>query len=105
MNWLPLAAVQAVVIVRFCPQLFCLRKTDPNSDEQASKGAAAVFQLPYRMVFAIATLDSVIIYDTQVLSQSQHVFHCKLSRVYAFQLELSFRLSHSFCWHCQCRDQ
>ena len=43
---------------RFCPVLFDLRPLH-ETDNKACK-------LPYRMVFAVATLDSIIIYDTQV---------------------------------------
>lgn len=41
------------IAVRFCPVLF----------ERLSK--TAVFELPYRMVFAVATQDSVVLYDTE----------------------------------------
>ena len=62
--------LQAVVAIRFCPQLFKLRDSSPGDVksqpiEQANDNP---FQLPYRMVFAVATLDSVIIHDTQVSS-------------------------------------
>ena len=49
---------QPVVAVRFCPVLFELRA--PHASDNPA------FQLPYRMVFALATLDSITIYDTQV---------------------------------------
>jgi chromatin assembly factor 1 subunit B len=45
--------MQAVVAVRFCPVLF-----------EAEPGEEGPFELPYRMVFAVATLDSVVLYDT-----------------------------------------
>ncbi|KAK1588034.1 hypothetical protein Q3G72_019285 [Acer saccharum] len=44
-----------VIAVRFCPLTFSLR--EPNS--------AGFFKLPYRIVFAIATLNSLYIYDTE----------------------------------------
>ncbi|KAK3211690.1 hypothetical protein Dsin_016396 [Dipteronia sinensis] len=44
-----------VIAVRFCPLAFSLR--EPNS--------AGFFKLPYRIVFAIATLNSLYIYDTE----------------------------------------
>lgn len=47
------------LIVRFSPILYHLRDTP----EGASK--ASVFNLPYRMVYAVATQDSVWVYDTQ----------------------------------------
>lgn len=79
-----------MVAVRFCPQLFRLQSpanaseaadSKKQADDQGSgaghhchdtaskqEGSAPQqpFQLPYRMLFAIATLDSTIIYDTQV---------------------------------------
>ena len=79
--------MQPVVAVRFCSQLFKLRDPEgpdaaagkqqghcpisQEGDQDASHQQEGTtqqqpFQLPYRMVFAIATLDSVIIYDTQV---------------------------------------
>jgi chromatin assembly factor 1 subunit B len=45
-----------VVAVRFCPVLF---RKDPSASCPAPFN-----QLPYKMVFAVATLDSVVIYDT-----------------------------------------
>ena len=49
---------QPVVAVRFCPVLYRLRQPH-DTDNPAVK-------LPYRMVFALATLDSIVVYDTQV---------------------------------------
>ena len=58
--------------------------SDPMSDEikepQGENGnnpAAAMFSLPYRMVYAIATQDSVLIYDTQ-----QHTPLCAISNLH-----------------------
>lgn len=47
-----------VVAVRFCPVLY--RK----EDSATSSSPAPFDKLPYKMVFAIATVDSVIVYDT-----------------------------------------
>lgn len=71
-----------MVAVRFCPQLFRLQSTvqapgaavgkqqaeeaGPSTADEQENTAQQPFQLPYRMVFAIATLDSIIVYDTQV---------------------------------------
>ncbi len=60
-NWTaPIAHLPAqnkpVVAVRFCPVLF---QKDPNAS-----CPDPFDQLPYKMVFAIATLDSVVVYDT-----------------------------------------
>ncbi|KAL1364718.1 hypothetical protein HN51_012861 [Arachis hypogaea] len=49
------SASKAVVAVRFCPIYFNLRGT--NSD--------GLFKLPYRIIFAVATLNSLFIYDTE----------------------------------------
>ncbi|KAH9322488.1 hypothetical protein KI387_017127 [Taxus chinensis] len=48
-------ASKPIVAVRFCPLVFSLNAA--NSD--------ALFKLPYRVVFAIATLNSLYIYDTE----------------------------------------
>ncbi|ONK58033.1 uncharacterized protein A4U43_C09F7250 [Asparagus officinalis] len=50
-------ANKPTVAVRFCPILFCLRGSN----------SAGSFKLPYRVVFAVATLDSLYIYDTESL--------------------------------------
>jgi hypothetical protein len=81
-----------VVAVAFCPSLFALRPSQPAGQATADPAAAAAsseaaagqpagqqkgdaggqtggkgpVQLPYRMVFAVATAESVILYDTQV---------------------------------------
>lgn len=48
-------ASKPVVAVRFCPVIFTFHATRPD----------APFKLPYRVVFAIATLNSLYIYDTE----------------------------------------
>ena len=50
--------LQPVVAAAFCPQLFAL------GEGEASQGAMA--GLPYALVFALATLDSLLIYSTSV---------------------------------------
>lgn len=54
-----------IVAVRFCPVLF---KPCSNAVQTAGAAdeAAPAFGLPYRCVFAAATADSVLIYDTEV---------------------------------------
>ncbi|WFD21427.1 Chromatin assembly factor 1 subunit [Malassezia equina] len=47
------------LIVRFSPILYHLRDTPEGANK------ASVFALPYRMVYAVATQDSVWVYDTQ----------------------------------------
>ena len=41
------------------------RKDDAAADPLAGGNHASIFDLPYRMIFAVATQDSVWIYDTQ----------------------------------------
>ncbi|XVE86554.1 hypothetical protein DITRI_Ditri18aG0042500 [Diplodiscus trichospermus] len=48
-------ASKPVVAVHFCPLAFNLRGSNP----------AGFFKLPYRLVFAVATLNSLYIYDTE----------------------------------------
>ncbi|KAG2327073.1 hypothetical protein Bca52824_009801 [Brassica carinata] len=52
-------ANKPVVVVRFCPVVFKLR---------GSSSEEGFFKLPYRIVFAIATLSSVYIYDTECVA-------------------------------------
>ncbi|KAK7369484.1 hypothetical protein VNO80_11523 [Phaseolus coccineus] len=54
-------ASKAVVAVRFCPIIFKLQGTN-------SLNSAGVFNLPYRIIFAVATLNSLYIYDTESTS-------------------------------------
>ncbi|KAK9134583.1 hypothetical protein Syun_013913 [Stephania yunnanensis] len=49
------AAGKPVIAVRFCPVIFSLRGSKP----------AGLFKLSYRLVFAVATLNSLCIYDTE----------------------------------------
>ncbi|WOK94600.1 chromatin assembly factor 1 subunit [Canna indica] len=48
-------ASKPIVAVRFCPVLFALRGSN----------SAGFFKLPYRVIFALATLNSLYIYDTE----------------------------------------
>ncbi|KAL2551560.1 Chromatin assembly factor 1 subunit FAS2 [Forsythia ovata] len=48
-------ASKPVVAVRFCPMAFNLRGSE----------TASSFKLPYRLIFAVATLNSLYIYDTE----------------------------------------
>ncbi|XP_078153036.1 transducin/WD40 repeat-like superfamily protein isoform X1 [Carex rostrata] len=52
-------ASKAIVAVRFCPIIFTLR---------GSNSAATFFKLPYRIIFAVATLNSLYIYDTESMA-------------------------------------
>lgn len=53
-------ALQASVAVRFCPRLFA--RSQPGEDCRYPGQA----ELPYKMVFAIATFDAVTLYSTEV---------------------------------------
>lgn len=62
---------KASVAVRFCPQLFRLRSPAPGQEP------SNLMQLPYRLVFAVLTVDSIFVYDTQhhypiVVVKKQH---------------------------------
>ncbi|XP_016509084.1 chromatin assembly factor 1 subunit FAS2 isoform X2 [Nicotiana tabacum] len=48
-------ASKPVVAVRFCPMTFSLRGSSNSS----------FFKLPYRLIFAVATLNSLYVYDTE----------------------------------------
>lgn len=48
-------ASKPVVAVRFCPMTFNLRGSETPS----------LFKLPYRLIFAVATLNSLYVYDTE----------------------------------------
>ncbi|PON72470.1 Guanine nucleotide-binding protein, beta subunit [Parasponia andersonii] len=48
-------ASKPVIAVRFCPLRFTLRGSNPSG----------FFKLPYRLIFAVATLNSLYIYDTE----------------------------------------
>jgi len=48
------------VAIRFCPQIFTLRR--PSGSEGVPP---SLIRLPYRMVFAVLTLESIFVYDTQ----------------------------------------
>ncbi|ESW31824.1 hypothetical protein PHAVU_002G271200 [Phaseolus vulgaris] len=54
-------ASKAVVAVRFCPMIFKLQGTN-------SLNSAGAFNLPYRIIFAVATLNSLYIFDTESTS-------------------------------------
>ena len=51
-----------MIAAAFCPSLFQL----PESREGQQGPTAGIIQLPYSMVFALATLDSLLLYSTQV---------------------------------------
>ena len=64
-----LLCAQKVIAVKFCPLLF-ERAPPPADNAPADRDAASdesegpFGQLPYRMVFAVATTESVMLYDT-----------------------------------------
>lgn len=74
-------ANKPIVAVRFCPVLFALRGSNSgwcrvanallykiiSGSNLLSVSAAGFFKLPYRVIFALATLNSLYIYDTESL--------------------------------------
>ncbi|XP_028938600.1 chromatin assembly factor 1 subunit B [Ornithorhynchus anatinus] len=54
---------KATLAVRCCPIYFELRPV--NSDKTPEDCSPELFKLPYRLVFAVASEDSVLFYDTQ----------------------------------------
>ena len=57
---LMLVSPEPTMIIRWCPTLFNLRA--------AAAQAKSFIALPYRMIFAVATTDSVIVYETQTFT-------------------------------------
>ncbi|XP_010013141.1 PREDICTED: chromatin assembly factor 1 subunit B [Nestor notabilis] len=55
---------KATLAVRCCPVYFELRRAF-NKDEIGQNSSPALFNLPYRLVFAVASEDSVLFYDTE----------------------------------------
>lgn len=57
-------ASKPIVAVRFCPVIFSLQ---PNMEQKFDHESSVMeaFKLPYRLVFAVATLNSLFVYDTQ----------------------------------------
>lgn len=47
------------IAVAFCPQLFSFRRAEMESPQDPH------FALPYRMIFAVACFDAVLLYDTE----------------------------------------
>uniref|UniRef100_T1IMQ8 Uncharacterized protein n=1 Tax=Strigamia maritima TaxID=126957 RepID=T1IMQ8_STRMM len=84
---------KCAVAVRCCPVLFQLRsidkskinekftstiKTDSNDN---SNEKFTLFDLPYRVVFAVATLNSILLYDTQQPLPFAHVSNLHYTRL------------------------
>lgn len=57
-------AAKSVVAARFCPRIF--RTLHSNGD--GAPDLSSALKLPYRLVYAVATLDSLFLYDTQRLT-------------------------------------
>ncbi|KAJ7553797.1 hypothetical protein O6H91_06G113500 [Diphasiastrum complanatum] len=75
-------ASKPVVAVRFCPVVFNLRPSSSKSENEMHD--SGIFRLPYRLVFAAATLNSVFVYDTQhacpIAVTGCKVFDCIFTR-------------------------
>ena len=50
---------KAALCVKFCPKIFKKDPVSPNTVE--------LFDLPYKMIFAVATTDAILVYSTQSL--------------------------------------
>jgi chromatin assembly factor 1 subunit B len=59
-------AAKSVVAARFCPKIF--RTLQSPSIEDSAPDLSSALKLPYRLVYAVATLDSLFLYDTQRLT-------------------------------------
>ncbi|KAG8544692.1 hypothetical protein GDO81_022045 [Engystomops pustulosus] len=56
---------KATLAVRCCPVFYELRPASKDADEEAPQ--QSLLSLPYRMIFAVASEDAVLFYDTQQL--------------------------------------
>lgn len=61
---------ECALCVRFCPQYFKLREHEEN-----------VLDLPFRMIFAVATSRSVLIYDSQQSTPIYLLSHIHMARL------------------------
>lgn len=70
---------KVTICVRCCPQKFELRKISRHDQDQTNNNQkdwekySTMFSLPYRIVFAVGTEDSVLFYDTQQQMPFAHV--------------------------------
>eukprot|EP00731_Ephydatia_muelleri_P032212 Em0023g719a len=92
------------VIVRCCPIYFELRTSSQNESHPPP-----LFDLPYRMVYSVASVDSVMIYDTQSPVPFAYISNAHYAGITDMSwsndgLALIISSSDGFCsiW-CQCR--
>ena len=98
---------QAIVAVRFCPVLFAVATLDEEAPGHQQPAAAvrlesetptaSPIRLPYNMVFAIATMDSVVIYETQVGCRCPLASFCGAARVKTLVVEGRHHLQDKIC--------
>lgn len=78
------------VVVKCCPVPFALKKTSECSitryvEHNTMKGVLVSVcpspSLPYRLVYAVASLDSILFYDTQHLAPFAHVSNIHYSGI------------------------
>lgn len=69
------------IAVRFCPLFFKLRSPQDSGETDGGNGPQSLWRLPYRMVFAVATQDAVLLYDTQQLSPFGHISNIHYARL------------------------
>lgn len=55
--------------VRFCPRLFQLRRPDVPKTKSKDEALPPLVDLPYRMIFAVACPDMILMYDTESLER------------------------------------
>lgn len=53
------------IAIRACPIAYELRDISLARNDSVPKTKLSVFELPYRLVYAVATQDAILIYDTQ----------------------------------------
>ncbi|XP_064473621.1 chromatin assembly factor 1 subunit B-like isoform X2 [Ornithodoros turicata] len=78
--YLPTGSTPSIA-VRFCPLFFKLRSPQGDKDEDGTDLPQSLWRLPYRMVFAVATQDAVLLYDTQQSAPFGHISNIHYARL------------------------
>lgn len=78
-----LPTLSPAICVRFCPVIFQKDKDNINKNTNTSEPNSQVemIKLPYKLVFAIGTQDSIIIYDTQSINPKFVVTNIHLMQI------------------------
>lgn len=97
---------EAPIAVRFSPVIYALNKPTAKKEGSAAGGeknlAPALTALPYRMVFAVASLKAVVLYDTELLHPFALIknIHCASLTDIAWStdgLQLALSSSDGYC--------